>query len=185
MNVTEFSDPDSALVPPPRSAERASEGWKRPASWNGKWVLLMDDDQTVRHVAAIILESGGYRVLATADGREAVAEYRCMLGEGGAFDAVLLDLSVPGGMGGRDTIRQLLAIDPRVKAVVVSGSTYDPAFERFADFGFCAALAKPYSGEDLLRIVGSAITAPRPRGHVSPLEMPARSGDTMSDNTGP
>ncbi|HUJ18920.1 MAG TPA: response regulator [Nitrospirota bacterium] len=185
MNMTEFSNPDLVVVSPPRRAERASEGWKRPASWNGKWVLLMDDDQMVRHVAAIILESGGYRVLATADGREAVAEYRCMLGEGGAFDAVLLDLSVPGGMGGRDTLRQLLAIDPLVKAVVVSGSTYDPAFERFADFGFCAALAKPYSGEDLLRIVGSAITAPRPKGHELPLERLEQGGNTMSDNTGP
>jgi CheY-like chemotaxis protein len=87
----------------------------------------------------------GYKVELTKDGAEAVDLYRKARESGQPFAAVILDLTVPGGMGGKETIKKLLEIDPEVKAIVSSGYSTDPIMSDFKKFGFSAFVTKPYS----------------------------------------
>jgi PAS domain S-box-containing protein len=112
-------------------------------------VLVMDDDPDVRSVAVRLLESLGYTVEGTADGGEAVARYRDHLEAGSPFDVVVLDLTVPGGVGGRDALIALRAIDPAVRAVASSGYSSDPVMADHTQYGFVAVLPKPYSRANL------------------------------------
>ena len=76
------------------------------------------------------------------------------------FDAVVLDLTIPGGMGGRQTLSELLAIDPQVKAIVASGYTTDPVLVNFEHYGFCGGIAKPYRAQQLYEVLRQVIEAP-------------------------
>jgi PAS domain S-box-containing protein len=116
-------------------------------------ILVMDDEPLVRQVLERTLEALGYEALTTADGAEAVGEYRRGLAEGRPFDAVVLDLTVPGGMGGAEAVRQLRALDPGVRAVVSSGYSNDPVMSNFRDHGFCSVIAKPYQANELGRVL--------------------------------
>ncbi len=130
-------------------------------------VLIMDDDEAIRITLSALLRSAGFRVTATENGENAVAAYTAANNQGDPYSAVLLDLNVPGGMGGAEAIRRLIAVDPLVGAVVVSGSTEDPAFRNFLSAGFRCALSKPCSGDELLSAVRAAITRGHPRGEPS------------------
>ena len=99
-------------------------------------VLLMDDEETVRDVAGEILTSLGYSVTVTADGDAALQEYQKALDNGDSFAAVILDLTVPGAMGGKEAVRRLRNIDQGVRAIVSSGYSNDPVM---ADFGITAS----------------------------------------------
>ena len=112
-------------------------------------ILIMDDEETVREVAGQMLIMLGYEVDYAVDGREAIEKYRQAMGGSGRFDAVIMDLTVPGGMGGKETIKELLKIDPEVTAVVSSGYSNDPVMASFKDYGFKAVVAKPYKVKHL------------------------------------
>ena len=112
-------------------------------------ILVMDDDRMIRELAGEILQHLGYRVEYAVDGNEAVAAYRAALKSTDPFDAVILDLTVRGGMGGKEAIRHLKAIDPAVKGIVSSGYSEDPGITGFEKHGFCGVVAKPYSLEEL------------------------------------
>jgi signal transduction histidine kinase/ActR/RegA family two-component response regulator len=116
-------------------------------------LLVMDDEPAVRSVASRILAAMGYEVHTAADGAEALAAYRDARAGGHAYDAVILDLTIPGGMGGAETLRSLRGIDPTVKAVVSSGYSDDPVMSRYLDYGFCGCIAKPYRSSDLSRVM--------------------------------
>ena len=120
-------------------------------------VLVMDDEAGVRDVAGEMLRSAGCRVEFAADGGRAVELYRKAMDEGDPFDAVVLDLTVPGGMGGRETIEKLVEMDPDVKAVVSSGYSDDAVMSDHEAYGFCGIVPKPYLAEDLCNAVFSAI----------------------------
>jgi len=122
--------------------------WDKVEPGKGR-VLLMDDEAVVRDVAKAMLEHIGYRVSLTADGFEAVETYRSEMEDGRKFDLVILDLTVPGGMGGKETIRHLLEIDPQVRAVVSSGYSSDPVLSRYREHGFSGIITKPYRLQDL------------------------------------
>ena len=119
-----------------------------PVAGNGR-ILVMDDEDFIRNLVARMLPRMGYTVALAADGRTAVAMYREALEAGQAFDAVILDLTVPGGMGGKDTVRALQAIDPDVRALVSSGYSNDPVMASYLDYGFCGAVQKPYLIQEL------------------------------------
>ncbi len=114
-----------------------------------KRVLLMDDEELVRRMSKRILESIGFEVVDCSDGAAAVIEYDRARTAGRPFHAVLLDLIVRGGVGGVSAAAQLRAIDPSVKAVAVSGYSDDPAMAEPQQYGFIAAVAKPFTAAAL------------------------------------
>jgi len=108
-------------------------------------ILVMDDDETIRHMLKTMLTLGGYSVELTQDGKEAIAQYVQAREANKPFDAVIMDLTVPGGMGGKDSIAKLLDIDPNAKVIVSSGYSTDPVMNDFKKYGFSAAVTKPYT----------------------------------------
>jgi len=116
-------------------------------------ILVMDDDEMVRDLAEITLKRFGYAVVCCTDGAAAVALYRSAREEGSPFSLAIMDLTIPGGMGGIEAARQILAFDPEAKLIVSSGYSDDPVMANFTDFGFCASLEKPYNVDEIARIL--------------------------------
>lgn len=110
----------------------------------------MEDSDTLRTTTARLLKRAGYEVEAAKEGEGAVARYREARDAGRPFDAVILDLTVPGGMGGRETVRRLLEIDPDVRAIVSSGYPNDPAMIDPEMYGFRGVVPKPYAVQDMI-----------------------------------
>ena len=107
-------------------------------------VLVMDDDEMVRFVAGETLKRYGFEVEFANDGSQAVEIYREHHEAGAPFAAVILDLNIPGGMGGEETMKRLLEIDPGAKGYVSSGRTDDPVMMNYQTFGFSGTIEKPY-----------------------------------------
>lgn len=114
-------------------------------------VLIMDDDPVVREFSRETLRFLGYQATTCADGNDAVALYESNIAAGSPFMAVILDLTVPGAMGGVEAAQRILAIDPKAKLIVSSGYSYDPVMAGYQNHGFCAAVAKPYRADELGR----------------------------------
>jgi PAS domain S-box-containing protein len=122
-------------------------------------VLLMDDDPAIRELTSIILSRFGYSVVLSRDGEEALEIYSDARIRGEPFDAVVMDLTVPEGMGGKAALQELMKIDPEVKAIVCSGYSNDPVMANFQAYGFKARLHKPFTGDDLNRTIVQVIRA--------------------------
>jgi len=116
-------------------------------------VLLMDDEAPIRLMISALLRKLGHRVVLTAEGGAAIREYKAAMENGRRFDLVILDLSVPNGMGGMETMDQLRQLDPKVLAIVSSGYCNDPIMADHKSFGFAAMVPKPYQIEDLRKTV--------------------------------
>jgi PAS domain S-box-containing protein len=112
-------------------------------------ILVMDDEPAVTTVAVNMLKYLGHDAEVAQNGTDAIERYRHALKEGQPFDAVMLDLVVPGGMGGRETIERLTELDPAVSAIVVSGYTQDSVLTEYRDYGFKAVIAKPFTLQEL------------------------------------
>ncbi|MDB5081830.1 MAG: sensor hybrid histidine kinase [Chloroflexi bacterium] len=112
-------------------------------------ILLMDDEPAIRDSVGEMLECLGYEVVVVREGKEAIEAYRQALEAGKPFDAVLLDLTIVGGMNGKDTIRKLLELDPKIKAVASSGYSEDLIMANHSRYGFRAVLTKPYTLKEL------------------------------------
>jgi len=121
-------------------------------------ILMMDDEDIVRDLARETLSSIGYKVTTAKDGAEAIELYRQAHESNNPFSAVIMDLTVPGGMGGREAIRKLNEIDPEARVIVSSGYSNDPVMSNFRDYGFKGAIAKPYGVKELSEIL-HAVTA--------------------------
>lgn len=120
-------------------------------------VLIMDDEEMVRSVTTEILSSFGFEVKCAKTGFEAVEIYRKAFVNGEPFDVVVLDLTVQGGIGGRETLAWLREIDPNVKAVITSGYTYDPVLISYREYGFAGSITKPFEVGSLLRLLEGII----------------------------
>ncbi|MBV9010390.1 MAG: PAS domain S-box protein, partial [Verrucomicrobia bacterium] len=120
-------------------------------------VLVVDDEEAIRELVEFTLNHLGYDV-ATAESAIAGLElYRERLEQGKRFDAVILDLTLPGGMGGREALKRLIEIDPAVNAIVSSGYATDATMSRYQDYGFRGVIAKPYEASELGRVVRETI----------------------------
>jgi PAS domain S-box-containing protein len=135
---------------PAAKEQLAGEGRKIEQTIPGEGkILLMDDEEILRKVAAALLARLGYEVHLARDGKEALELYRKEMQTKKPFAAVILDLTVPGGMGGEECLRRLKEIDPAVKAIVSSGYSNDPIMARFKEYGFQGVVAKPYQLPEL------------------------------------
>jgi PAS domain S-box-containing protein len=120
-------------------------------------ILFMDDEEPIRNLAAEMLSLLGYEVVLAKDGDEALNLYLAAKESAKPFSAVIMDLTVPGGMGGKETIRRLQELDPAVKAIVSSGYSNDPVMAEYEKHGFGGVVVKPFGikevSEALKRVI--------------------------------
>ncbi len=134
-----------------KPTESRKEG-DSPRMVRGK-VLVMDDEELVRDLVKRGLEKNGISVDVASDGEEAVQNYRKALESGSPYNAVLLDLTVPGGMGGVEAARMILKIHPEANLIVSSGYSDDIVLSEYTKYGFKACLPKPYTIQKLIKTV--------------------------------
>jgi CheY-like chemotaxis protein len=116
-------------------------------------ILIMDDEQFICDLACSILKRYGYHTMAVNDGAAAVAEYARARAAGEPYAVVILDLTIPGGMGGRQAMEELLKLDPAVKAIVSSGYSNDLVLANYQAHGFRGMVSKPYDVADFAHAV--------------------------------
>jgi len=116
-------------------------------------ILIMDDDEMIQDLTTEMLESFGYTVDCAVDGNEAIEKYVSAEKSGNPFDVVIMDLTIPGGMGGKEAVKELLAINPKIKAIVSSGYSTDPIMAKYKDYGFTGRLSKPFQMDELQKVL--------------------------------
>ncbi|MFC1834974.1 response regulator [Thermodesulfobacteriota bacterium] len=129
---------------------------EKPIYGKGK-ILVMDDEEVIRDLMSDLLANLGYEAVFAADGKEAIEVYRIAEDSGRPFDVVIMDLTIPGGMGGKATMEALVRIDPDVKAIVSSGYSNDPIMSDYRSYGFIDVMAKPYGVAELSGVLHRVI----------------------------
>ncbi|MFH2058598.1 MAG: ATP-binding protein [Pseudomonadota bacterium] len=120
-------------------------------------ILIMDDDDQVCIIAQKMITRFGYQSFIVHDGKQAIEAYQQAINNAVAYDLVLMDLTIPGGMGGKDAILKILDIDPDAKAVVISGYSNDPVLANYQDYGFKGMLVKPFKISELKEVLEKAL----------------------------
>ena len=120
-------------------------------------VLLVDDEEIILDVSREVLRFLGYDAAFAKEGGAAIELYRKEKESGRPFDLVIIDLTIPEGLGGLETIEKLRMYDPAVKAVVSSGHANDPAIQEYARYGFSGRLTKPYRINEMKALLESMI----------------------------
>ncbi len=133
-----------------------NEEQRTPSFGKGR-ILIMDDEEIILDVLEAMLTNFGYEVACAKHGAEAIEIYKIALGAGCPFQAVIMDLTIPGGMGGKDAIEKLLEIDPDAKAIVSSGYSIDPVMANYKNFGFKGVVAKPYKASEMGTVLRDVI----------------------------
>src|SRR6266850_2283124 len=142
-------DQEESAAEAPRTLTPAMSGTGR--------VLVVDDEDAIRDLVEFTLTRLGYEVSQAATALQGVDLYKERLRAGKRFDLVILDLTLPGGMGGKEALKKLMEIDPTVNAIVSSGYATDATMSRYQDFGFRGVIAKPYEAAELGKIVHDMI----------------------------
>ncbi len=120
-------------------------------------VLFMDDEETIRDVARLLLKHIGFEPIVVSDGAQAIRAFTEARASGQGFNLVIMDLTVPGGMGGREAMQELLKLDPHVRAIVSSGYSSDPVLSNHRAHGFRGMVSKPYKISDLSREIRAVL----------------------------
>jgi PAS domain S-box-containing protein len=134
--------PLSSVCPPPARAAK---------------ILVMDDEEMVCGLVHKMLTRCGHAVTTAPDGQAAITLYQQAIAAGAPFDMVIMDLTIPGGIGGKEALKELLALDPNVRAIVSSGYADDPVMASPATYGFKGTVAKPYTAHALRDVVARAL----------------------------
>jgi len=113
-------------------------------------ILLIEDNEYIAQSLAELLEINGYTVDSVGDGNEGIELYAQAMQDGKKYDAVIMDLTIPGGMGGKETIKHLRGLDPQVIAFVISGYSNDPVMSNYREYGFSGTFAKPFNYKDIV-----------------------------------
>ncbi len=121
-------------------------------------VLVMDDEESVREVVGEMLKTAGYEYELAKNGSEALELYKRALDKGRPFDAAIMDLTIPGGLGGKEAVKKLIEIDPKVKAIVASGYFSDPVMADCRAYGFSGVISKPYDLQTLSRTLRTLLS---------------------------
>jgi PAS domain S-box-containing protein len=125
---------------------------------SGASILVMDDDDMIRKLVITILQHYGYRVETCENGEEAISLYKTAKQKGKPYSVVILDLTIPGGMGGKEAAQHLLSIDSSAKLIVSSGYSNDPIIANYEKYGFCGIVTKPYRVEELGKVLSSLLS---------------------------
>jgi len=123
-------------------------------------ILLMDDDRMLREMAEAMLEILGYEPEFAEDGAAAIEMYNKAKSSEKPYDVVILDLTIPGGMGGEEVIKKLLKIDPELKAIVFSGYSESPVMSNYREYGFKGMMAKPFDFKTLGKVLNDVLKKP-------------------------
>jgi PAS domain S-box-containing protein len=132
---------------------------EKPSEGSGERILVMDDDENIRFLLSEILTSYGYMTESACDGAQAIELYKKAYESTNQFDLVILDLTIPAGIGGKETIKELIKIDPDVKGIVSSGYSNDAIMANYRQYGFSGVISKPYRPDDLVRIVQDVLNS--------------------------
>ncbi len=123
--------------------------------FTGNKILLMDDEEMILKVGKRMFEHLGFSVTCVKNGEAAAEEYRIAKSSGRGFDLVVMDLTIPGGMGGKEAAFLIKEFDPSAKMMVSSGYSNDPVMANYTEYGFCGVLVKPYNLNDLQNILSA------------------------------
>jgi CheY-like chemotaxis protein len=132
--------------------EHEAEGVTEHVHGSGK-ILWMEDEEMIRDLGEAILSSNGYEVEFAVNGDEAIQLHKKALAAGNPYDVLMLDLTIVGGMGGKEAIAKMIEADPDVNAIVCSGYSDDPVMADYKRYGFNGVLPKPFKIEELLRVL--------------------------------
>ncbi|MCK4379192.1 MAG: response regulator, partial [Deltaproteobacteria bacterium] len=116
-------------------------------------ILILDDEELVREVIGAMLEELGHKVSYAVHGREAIKKYQEAWQNNSPYDAVITDLTIPGGMGGQEAAQEILKTDPQAKIIVSSGYATDPVMANYKDYGFQGRVVKPYHFAELKKVI--------------------------------
>jgi PAS domain S-box-containing protein len=131
-----------------KTSEETGRERKRLIKGEGK-ILLVDDEEIIWRAAGEALTRMGYVVQFAKDGAEGIRLYQEEMDGNRPFHAVIMDLTIPGGMGGKEAVGEILQIDPDAKIIASSGYSNDPVMSNFREYGFCGIITKPYRIEEL------------------------------------
>ena len=120
-------------------------------------ILVMDDEEMICRLLTDILEEDGFKVSTALEGKQAIEIYQHSLDEGAPFDAVIMDLTIPGGIGGKEAVINFLKIDPKAKCIVSSGYADDHIMANFGKYGFKGIIIKPYTSKTLLEVLSQVL----------------------------
>jgi PAS domain S-box-containing protein len=141
-------------MPAPETA--AAEPQAREKTISSTKIMVMDDDLMLRNLARSQLAALGHEAVLVKDGAEAISTYQEMQESDSPIDLVILDLTIPGGMGGKETAQKLLQLNPEAKLIVASGYSNDPVMAEYSEYGFRAAVAKPFTLKELRKAIAAA-----------------------------
>lgn len=120
-------------------------------------ILIMDDEKAIRNVVSAMLCHLGHDVVVAQDGEEAIRLFGEALNSAAPIDITIMDLTIPGGMGGEDAVKEILKMNPEAKVIASSGYSTDPIMANYKQYGFCAAIVKPYQLNDLMKVTGEVL----------------------------
>ncbi|MEJ5360892.1 MAG: 7TM diverse intracellular signaling domain-containing protein [Spirochaetota bacterium] len=123
----------------------------------GGRILLMDDDFTIYEVASHMLDIYGFEVDWVDTGEKAIAQYKASIASGNPYDLIIMDLTVPGAMGGVQAVQEILEINPNAKVIVSSGYSNDPVMSHYKEYGFKGVIAKPYRIEEIIKVINEVL----------------------------
>lgn len=157
QQLLELSNTDAPANYRGQSREGEDGEKKQKKNENRCRVLLMDDEDIILESTGELLKEIGCTVEYAKNGIEVIKLYKEARRYGNPFDVVVLDLVVPGGKGGEDTIRELKKIDPDVKAIITSGYSEDPILDEYKNYGFVNRLSKPYKINELETVLNEVL----------------------------
>ncbi len=144
-----------------KAPEKSVESLALPAKAKGR-ILVLDDEAAIGEITCELLAHFGFEAEHVSDGTDVIRRYDEARTAGTPFDALIMDLTIPGGMGGKETMRRILETDPNVKAIVSSGYSNDPVIADYKKYGFVGYIVKPYETDDLVRLLHRIIQGPAP-----------------------
>jgi PAS domain S-box-containing protein len=151
----------SLFLPVASTRANGKASRKDPPKYKGTGkVLIMDDDMIVRTVVETLLKKAGYSPLCTTNGKEALEKYKEASSKGEPFIVTIMDLTIPGGMGGKETVKKLREFDPDAKVIVFSGYSNDKIITNYKEYGFDGVLSKPFSIDEFMQTITSVLHLP-------------------------